>query len=546
VQGVAFDSGVVARAAGLPSTEVEERLDRLQRVHSLVRLVEERELAGREPSLRYAFVHILYQNALHESLRATRRAALSGAVAAALEACYGDQAAMASQLAVLYEAARDFPRAARQFLIAARNAGSVQAHKEAVALARRGLDAVRAQDTTPESQRLELQLQLSLGVPLTSLQGYASPEVEAAYSRARDLCAVLGETPSLIPALHGLYRFYIVRGRLRQSCDIVRQIISLAEGTKDPAQVIVARMALGAPLVHLGEFEEAADHLTADLALSEQSRSLGDALQAGADPGMTARLWLTLALWLLGRPSEALARNREALDIAERNQAPFGVAYAQCLSAWFHQYRGDAVLTSQHAEHAIRVAREHDFAQWLALGTMYRGWALVALGDVATGMALLTGGLAGFRRTGAELNLPHFLSLLADAHLRSGSAEEGLAAIDQAIAVAEANDDHCWEPELHRLRGELLLKQGGGPAGPQGAAAEACFHRAVEVAARYKSRSLDLRAVVSLGRLLVAQGRASEVAGAVTPVVDMLAAQPTAELEEARALLAAAGGQTAR
>src|ERR1041385_5106307 len=84
VQGYEFDPAVVARALELEALDVEASLERLEQVHALVRLVEERELPERVPSLRYRFVHVLYQNALYATLRATRRTHLHTAVATAV------------------------------------------------------------------------------------------------------------------------------------------------------------------------------------------------------------------------------------------------------------------------------------------------------------------------------------------------------------------------------------------------------------------------------------------------------------------------------
>ena len=542
VQGAQFDSAVVARAIQMDAGEVEERLERLELVHGLVRLVEEHELAGRMPSLRYAFVHIFYQNALQKSLRGTRRATLSAVMADVLQALYGDAPGTTSQLAVLYETGRRFDQAAKYFLAAARNATRVFAYKEAVVLARRGLDAVKALPDSPERARLELQLQITIGVPLTGLFGYAAEDVERAYSRARELCGQLGDTPTLMPVLHGLYRFYIVRGRLHLAHEIVQQLVVLAERTGESKQVLVARAALGAPLVHLGAFDKAIEELTASLALYDPEKHAGDSLVYGSDPAMAARLWLGLALWLRGRPEESLEANRGALQQAERQQHPFALAYAHSLTAWLHQYRGDPELVRRHAETSIRIAREHDFQQWLALGLMYRAWALVALGEVEQGITELSRGLESFRRTGAELNLPHFLSLLADAHLRAGTPALGLEAIDEALALAQANDDRCWEPELHRLKGELLMKewQAGTPDAPTRLhEAEDAFRTATAVARRQKSPILEVRAALGLARLLAASDQEQRSARAL--LEDVLADFPdplsTPELAQARALL---------
>src|SRR5262249_43554002 len=144
VQGYEFDSTLVARALDLDPADVEERLESLERVYSLVRLVSEREFPGHVLTLRYRFVHVLYQNALYASLRPTRRAEVSAGVVEAMLALYGKQSAtVASELAFLFEAARDWSRASNHYLIAANNAAEVFASQEASDLAQRGLATLR-------------------------------------------------------------------------------------------------------------------------------------------------------------------------------------------------------------------------------------------------------------------------------------------------------------------------------------------------------------------------------------------------------------------
>ena len=537
VQGIEFDSAIIAAAIEMDSEEVEERLERLERVYSMVRLVDERVLARRTPSLRYRFAHILYQNTLHRTLRATRRTSLSASVAAVMEQYYGADSSYASELAVLHDAAREFEPAAKSFLTAARTATKVFASKEAIMLARRGLKAIESVPESIDRDRLELQLLVALGVPLTDRLGYASTEVEQVYSRARDLCSTVSDTPTLLPVLHGLYRFYIVRGQLHTARDIVQQLIKVAEETGNANQIFIARAAMGPILVHLGEIETAAGHLESFAGAYDPSMQVGERLAYGAFmPGA----WLALAQWLLGRTDDALETSRMAREFAAQQQNPFAVAYGESLTAWLHQYRGDATMVRKHADAAIELARTHDFAQWRAIGTMLSAWSVAALDDPEAGRTMLTRGIEGFRRTGSELGLPHFLSLLADAHMRAGDPKAGLAVIEEALATAAKNDDRVWEPELHRLKGEMLLRLGD--SGTDGAGArqesEAAFRTAIEVATRQKSRSLELRAAVSLARLVAQGDRKAEAIEILTAAVaHMPEDSHSAELDEARAMM---------
>ena len=84
---------------------------------------------------------------------------------------------------MLFEAARDHPRAADYYQLAAENAARMFAHRETLGLARRGLALLQKLPDTPERARRELPLQVTLGMQLQLVQGYAAPEAKRAYRR---------------------------------------------------------------------------------------------------------------------------------------------------------------------------------------------------------------------------------------------------------------------------------------------------------------------------------------------------------------------------
>jgi predicted ATPase len=215
VQGAEFDSAVVAQVLGREAADVEERLDALERVHCMVRLVREQTYPDGTLTLRYGFVHVLYQNALYAALQPTRKAAWSAVAARVLAAHYGEKSAgLAAELAVLFEVGRDPARAADYYLVAAENAVRVFAHHEAVAQARRGLAVLQTLPDTPERARRELTLQVTLGIQLQIARGFAAPEAERIYARAQELHDQVGEAPQLFPVLWGLWMYYAVAGAL--------------------------------------------------------------------------------------------------------------------------------------------------------------------------------------------------------------------------------------------------------------------------------------------------------------------------------------------
>jgi len=162
VQGLEFHAAVVAEAMEADEAEIEESLERLDQVHTFVRRVGEEEMPDGSLTLRYRFVHALYQNALYDTLTPTRRAKLSRAVANALVQGHGENiSAVAGELGLLFEVAREFARASDSFLHAAQKAIHVYANQEAVELCRRSIENAKKlkgndKDTRVVAAALEL------------------------------------------------------------------------------------------------------------------------------------------------------------------------------------------------------------------------------------------------------------------------------------------------------------------------------------------------------------------------------------------------------
>ena len=128
---------------------------------------------------------------------------------------------------------------------------------------------------TPERTQQEITLQIALGPALIATKGIAAPAVEHAYARARELCQQVGETPQLFPVLVGLFRFYLLRAELQTAHELGQQCLSLAQRVQDPALLLEAHMALGPPLLFLGEMASAREHAERGIALydPQQHRS---------------------------------------------------------------------------------------------------------------------------------------------------------------------------------------------------------------------------------------------------------------------------------
>jgi len=149
-------------------------------------------------------------------------------------------------------------------------------------------------------------------------------------------------------------------------------------------------------------------------------------------------------------------------------------------------------------------------------------------------MAQMRQGIAAWRATGAELQRPYYLALLAEAFGKAGQADEGLSVLTEALAAVHKTEERLYEAELYRLKGELLLSL----SAENQAEAEACFHKAIDIAQRQSAKSLELRAVMSLSRLLEMQGKTAEARQMLTEIYGWFTEGfDTADLQEAKALL---------
>jgi predicted ATPase len=193
-----------------------------------------------------------------------------------------------------------------------------------------------------------------------------------------------------------------------------------------------------------------------------------------------------------------------------------------------------ALARQERAEATIALSVEQGFTHYLATGILIRGWAQAAQGDLEAGAVAVQESLATLRATGFDVRRSYYLALLADICRRSGRPEAGQSAIAEAFAFAEESGERWWEAELHRLRGELLLAQ----STDNRAEAEACFHRALEIARQQSVKAFELRAATSLAGLWRDQGRPAQARDLLAPVYDWFTEGfDTADLKHAKGLL---------
>jgi predicted ATPase len=491
---------------------------------------------GTPPQARYSFKQALIQDAAYQSLLRSTRQQYHQRIAETLGSRFSETAEAHPELLAQHFTEANMTREAIAYWLKAGQMSTRRsANPEAISHLRKGIEIVKKIPDDAARHEQELMLQVALGVPLTATRGFASPDVEKVYARARELCDGLGDTPQLFPVLRGLWLFHLVRAELKSAYDFGTQLLRLAESVQDPALLLSAHLALGLTLCYQGRFVSALEHLEQGIALYDSREHHRLAYEYGDDPGVVCSSYSALVHWMLGHPAKALDRDREALALARRISHPFSLALALNFSARLHQCLREEATTRERAEETMQLATDQGFAHWLTTGTILRGWALAMLGKGDEGVAQIQEGVSDWQAIGAGVAGPHCLAMLAEAFAKAGQVDEGLNALADALAAAEKSGEGLYEPELHRLKGELLLTS----SQENRDQAERCYARALDLARHQSARSLELRAAVSLGRLRRSQGRKREAAAALGEVYSSFTeGLDTPDLREAQELLA--------
>lgn len=423
----------------------------------------------------YVFKHALIQDTAYQSLLRSTRQKIHQRIAQVLVEQFAETAETQPELlAHHYTEAGTHEQAVVYWQRAGDRAVARSSHTEAIGHFRMGLEVLTLLPNTPARDEYELKLQRALGASLIATKGYAAPEVEPPYTRARALCQLVGNTRQVFPVLFGLWGFHNVRVELQIARELAEQLLARAELEQDSTLLLQGRRTLGDTLYWLGEFRLALDHLEQGIALYDPQQHRDQALVYGQDPGQGLLVYAALVLWMLGYPEQARQRSEEAITITQGLSHPFSLAHALAVGTQVYIFRREWHTVQEWAEMLIALATEQGFAQWLAGGRRYQGmvWAIQGPRREEGIAQVLDIGLRGLGRGWV-------LAHLAQAYGMVGQADdEGLPLLAEGQAWIDKTGVRYYEAELYRVKGELLLSQ----SPDNQTEAETCFQQALSVA----------------------------------------------------------------
>jgi DNA-binding winged helix-turn-helix (wHTH) protein/predicted ATPase len=555
VAGMECSSIAIAAGLDMPIASVEKHCDELAGRHQFLSPAWLVELPDGTVTPRHRFIHVLYRDVPYRMMAPMRRSQIHQRIAERGVAIYGDHCSeIAAELAMHFEQSRDWPHALEYLLKAAENAAACSAHHEASDLANRGLEILKSLPRTSTHSKDEMKLRMILSVSLMTIKGFASEEVESINARGRELFWQLGPSPELFYMLWSLGLYYQFSGKLQSALEISSQLLQLAEDLNDGALLMAAHRAMGAALVEIGRCTEALHHLDAGTALYATHRQHPYDVFMGRDCKVVCECLAARALWALGYPDRAAEKIASALALARDLAHPQTLMVVGHFAVQLHQLLREPRLAQQHARAVVKLADEYGLEVWACFGNIDLAWSDAELGDAQRGIAQMKRSLEAYEATGARLRCPYFLGLLADELGKAGHVLEGLAAIAKAVTLAERNGERYWLAELHRIKGELIIKhcdlvqqedvEDGSTSRVNNEIsqmllqAEACFAQALAIAKQQGTKSWELRTALSMNRLQVRQGEPTN-----THLAELFSSftegHETADLRQAKACLSA-------
>jgi predicted ATPase len=316
----------------------------------------------------------------------------------------------------------------------------------------------------------------------------------------------------------------------RTALDLLR----LGEQLNDPASTLVGHRSMALCLYHLGEFHPAREHLERVLSIYVPGEHHPLTSIAAFDMRAAALVYLSLSLLVLGHLEQARHWNEQALSWSRSLRHPHNLAFSLHYVGFFHLLGRSGPGTEEVLDELSALADEQHFPIWRAGADIMRGYLLATRGEALAGLPLARRGLAAREATASSWHQTYFLGLLARIAHDAGESAEALRLLEGALALVAGAGERWFEAELHRLKGECLITD----RQDAGAAAEACFRRAIEAAREQRAKLWELRAATSLARLWAAQGRGAEAKGLLAPVHAWFPeGLDNADLEDARALL---------
>ena len=527
VIGRDFALGLVQKVITRPPEELNRMLHTLQ----LAEFIYEQPAAG---DIEYTFKHALTQEVAYKSLLAERRKVLHERVGFALEESFAQSIDdHLSELAHHYARSGNSEKAVEFLRRAAIQSLRRSAYREASAYLTSAIDLVRATPESAARTHSELVLLNILGQVTNTLEGWDSAEVERTYTRAVELAERVDDPIETLGALTGKWSIHLIKGEMAIAVPLVERIREYGARSGVPALSIASHFPLGNNMFYIGDFARSYAH--AEQGLAAYSTDLENPGLWVGDVSMFGYIYSALSSWCLGYPERAFATIRKAAALAERRPNRMDLLVVRAaendLSAWTQ----DLAAVRRYSNAIIEIGFAHGFTSgFLPTARARLGWLSARTDAPRTALGEIEGALAEAERQRDMIAIMSVMMLLAEVNRLAGERTAGLGVVQRLLSLIEQTGVEFYLAPAHQMLGDLLLIG----ENPDAEKATAAFRDAIRIAQRQQAKSWELRAKMSLARLLARQGHRDEARAMLADIYNWFTEGfDTADLIEAKALL---------
>ncbi|CAN5900165.1 AAA family ATPase [soil metagenome] len=521
--GPTFDADTVAAVIGDDARVAEQ----------LVLLTDEGIIeVGDSVANTYRFRHALMRDAAYETQVLDVRSHTHAQVAETIVDKGAEQALVAEHLDLAGQA----DRAGSLYLLAAQAEQGRGAHTEATRLLSRALELLETLPESDDRDLSELTARMLRGLSVSSMQGYAAPEVQSDHRRAEVLATRLGTRPEVLPSLIAIWSYWLVSGDLATARGLIERLATMIDQPAFAWFEPEVESCAGWLDFYEGHLESAQTHLERGIEgflARPTDEVVSPFWPLPNDPIAVSEIALACVCTVRGEVDGAGHWEREAVRRAEAigfPRGPFSLAFVKTYAAWIRRFLGQHDASRLLGAEVVGIGQAYGYAYWMMLGSSY---VMSGMPGGEPDRDYLEQTTATLRVMGQEAFVASNLAYLAHLNGKAGNVDRAHELIGEALEIVHKTGEHLHLPELLRQRAVYSMARGGDVE-----AAAVDLAEAAKVANRQGARVAQLRAALDIARLPDEvrptdwRSILTEARGAIPPSIT------SAELADADVLLA--------
>jgi class 3 adenylate cyclase/tetratricopeptide (TPR) repeat protein len=453
VIGRQFSYELLAAVAGQPDQALRSAFGVLKRSGVV-------KQSGIPPASTYLFRHALMRDAAYDSMIKSDRQTLHARVAATLEARFPELRDTQPEVLAYHLSQSAAPVTAIPYWLAAGHRATARAaNLEAIDHYNAALALIELLPDDIARIQQELSCLIPLAVSLSAWHGYAAEEVRVVLTRARTVCSLMGDAAPLFPVLHGLCKFWMVRGDEVAAEELARSCVRIGETSGHAPYIVEADASLAYILQDTGQLDDRLlFHLDRAVRVYDENEEACRVVASEANAKTSALIVAPIARFVRGDYAGAEKSAQAALDWARSLDRPFDMAITCTFLANYWIWRKDYAQAKHMAEQAVQLSETYGFGVWLLSARAHLAIAMGHLGQIRQARELMLATLAAWKKAGCAVIVGFFTSHLALFEAQMGQPDEALRLADTSIDLIVQHHDFVYLSVAHLIRARILAK----------------------------------------------------------------------------------------